>query len=120
MNRPLRTCIALITWSFLSTAGVAERSTLPVEGLRQNPPKVHVLTGAKIVISPDQTLDKGTVVIRDGMIERVGPDVLPPADARIWDMSGRTIYPALIEAYSEIKTNTPNATRSKTSYWNRL
>lgn len=118
MNRPLRTCIALITWSFLSTAGVAERSTLPVEGLRQNPPKVHVLTGAKIVISPDQTLDKGTVVIRDGMIERVGPDVLPPADARIWDMSGRTIYPALIEAYSEIKTNTPNATRSKTSYWN--
>ncbi|MDZ7292972.1 MAG: hypothetical protein ONB44_20880 [candidate division KSB1 bacterium] len=46
--------------------------TTPTEGLRENTPKVHALINAKIVIAPGQVIEKGTVVIRDGLIEATG------------------------------------------------
>ena len=45
---------------------------------------------------------KGTIVIRDGVIEAAGADVKPPADARVIDLAGKTAYAGLIDAYGEI------------------
>ncbi|MFQ5528461.1 MAG: amidohydrolase family protein [Thermoanaerobaculia bacterium] len=64
-------------------------------------PDVHALTEVKIVVGPGQTIEKGTVVIRDGVIEAVGADVAPPADARVWEKEELTVYPGLIDAYVE-------------------
>ncbi len=50
-------------------------------------------------------IDKGTLVLRDGVIEAVGADVEPPADARRWDVSGKTLYAGFIDAYSELAIN---------------
>ena len=44
----------------------------PAVGIRQNTPNVHAFTNAKIVVAPGNTIDKGTVVIRDGVITAVG------------------------------------------------
>ena len=52
-----------------------------------------------MVIKPGEILDSGTVIIRDGFIQAVGRDVPPPADARVWDMKGLTIYAGLIDIY---------------------
>jgi imidazolonepropionase-like amidohydrolase len=76
--------------------------TAPTEGLRDNTPKVHALVNARIVVSPGQIIEKGTVVIRNSVIEAVGATVPPPADARVWDLAGLTIYPGLIETYSNL------------------
>lgn len=76
--------------------------TTPVEGLRDNTPGVHALINAKIVQLPGKVVPKGAVVIRDGLIEAVGENITPPADARIWDYSGKTIYPGLMESYLPI------------------
>lgn len=76
------------------------RGTAPVEGLHQNTPGVHALVNARIVQAPGRVIEKGTVVLRDGVIEAVGADVKPPADARIWDLSGLTVYPGLIDLSS--------------------
>ena len=62
-------------------------------------PRVHALTGARIVIEPGRVIDTGTVVLRDGVIEAVGPDVSAPADATTWELDGMTVYPGLIESY---------------------
>src|SRR5262249_32265389 len=43
---------------------------------------------------------KGTVVIRDGLIVAVGADVPVPADARVIDATGMTVYPGLFDAHS--------------------
>src|SRR5690606_17852924 len=32
----------------------------------------------------------------------VGANVTPPADARVWDMSGRTLYPGFIDAHADL------------------
>jgi imidazolonepropionase-like amidohydrolase len=76
--------------------------TAPVEGLRENVPAVHAFTGARIVVAPGRVLENGTLVIRDGVVEAVGANVTPPADARLWPMDGRTIYPGFIDAYTHV------------------
>jgi len=79
-----------------------EAQTTPVEGLRDNPPGVHALTGARVVVAPGRVLEDATVVIRDGVIDAVGAGVAPPADARVWEMEGRTLYPGFIDAYADV------------------
>jgi len=75
-------------------------TTTPVEGLHTHTPRVHALTGATVVISPDKSLENATIVIRDGLIESVGTNARIPSDARIWNLDGKTVYPGFIDAYS--------------------
>lgn len=62
-------------------------------------PRVHALVGARIVQAPGRVIEDGTVVIRDGVIEAVGPKakVTIPPDARVWEMDSLTVYPGLID-----------------------
>jgi hypothetical protein len=76
--------------------------TAPVEGLRDASPRVHALVGGRIVTAPGQVIEKGTLVLRDGVIEAVGTDVVAPADARVWDVTGRTLYPGFIDSNSTL------------------
>ncbi|MFQ6112928.1 MAG: amidohydrolase family protein [bacterium] len=76
--------------------------TTPIEGLRQNTPDVHALVNARIVPAPGKVIEKGSVILRDGIIEAVGEQLTPPPDARIWNYEGLTIYPGLIESYSHL------------------
>jgi imidazolonepropionase-like amidohydrolase len=63
------------------------------------------------VIKPGEVLDSGTIVIRDGRIKAVGKDVAAPADARVWDMKGTTIYAGFIDPYLVLgATNAPVTT----------
>lgn len=80
-------------------------------GFRPQPVGVHALVGGKVVIKPGETLDVATVVIRNGYIESVGGNVTPPAEARVWDLTGQTIYAGFIEPYLPLPgTNAPVST----------
>ncbi|RMI06523.1 MAG: amidohydrolase, partial [Calditrichaeota bacterium] len=81
--------------------------TRPVEGLRDNTPRVFALVHARIVQKPGVIINDGTVVIRDGVIEAVGKQVNIPPDARIVDYTGRTLYPGLIELYQPMAEPKP-------------
>lgn len=61
---------------------------------------VWALTNARIVTVTGRTIERGTVVIRDGLIAAVGADVPPPPDARVLDYAGKTLYPGLIDLAS--------------------
>ena len=78
----------------------AQVSTTPAEGLHENPPRAHALTNARLVVAPGRVIEHGCLVVRDGLIAEVGPDVKPPADARVWDLGGKTVYAGFIDAYS--------------------
>lgn len=58
------------------------------------------LTNARIETVSRGVIERGTIVIRDGLIEAVGADVRPPADARIVDLAGKRIFPGLIDLTS--------------------
>jgi imidazolonepropionase-like amidohydrolase len=76
--------------------------TEPVTGLRDNATGFHALTGARVVTAPGQVLESATIVIRNGLITAVGPNVPVPAGARVWDLKGQTIYPGFIDAHADL------------------
>ena len=61
---------------------------------------VYAIVGARIEVGGGKVIEKGTVVLRDGTIVDVGPDVKPPADAEIIKGDGLTVYPGFINAYT--------------------
>src|SRR5262249_34374912 len=74
-------------------------SSAPVHAARV---PVVALVGAKIVTVSGPILEAGTVVLRDGVIEAVGPSVAVPADARVIDAKGLTLTPGLIDAFGGV------------------
>lgn len=66
------------------------------------PPAVWAIRNARVVPVAGAAIDKGTVVVRDGLIEAVGVDVPVPGDARVIDGQGLVVYPGLIDALSDI------------------
>jgi imidazolonepropionase-like amidohydrolase len=95
------------TFSLLVSAGIltpahrlVHAQTAPVAGIRENTPRVHAFTNARIVQGPAKVIQRGTMVVRDGIITSVGTKEAPP-DARVWDLNGLTLYPGLIDGFSE-------------------
>ncbi len=84
---------------FLIFATSTFASDILPPGFRPKPVGVHALVGGKVVAGPGETIDGATIVIRDGLIEAVGKSISVPADARVWDVSGLTIYAGFIESY---------------------
>jgi len=65
-------------------------------------PGTYAITNARIVPVSGPAVDRGTIVIRDGLIIAVGPTVAAPADARIIDGAGLSVYPGFIDALSNV------------------
>ncbi|MBZ5586809.1 MAG: amidohydrolase, partial [Acidobacteriia bacterium] len=63
------------------------------------PPPVAI-RNARIVTVGGPVLSKGTVVLRNGLIEAVGENVPAPPDAAVVEGEGLTVYPGLIDALS--------------------
>ncbi len=62
----------------------------------------YAITNAKIVTVSGQTIDKGTIVVRNGLIESVGASVTAPADAQVFDATGLTVYPGFIDTLTTL------------------
>lgn len=61
-----------------------------------------VLRGATIHTVTNGVILNGTIVMQDGVIRAIGTDVATPAGARVVDVTGKHIYPGLIDAYSTV------------------
>ena len=118
----LRTCWIMVLAVLLagtSSRDAEAQQTAPQAGLRENPSRVHALEDARIYVRPDLVIDKGTVVVRDGLIVEAGASVEIPSDAQRWDYSGRTIYPGLIEMFTQAGLPKEAADESPGStHWN--
>jgi len=62
----------------------------------------YAITNARIVPVSGPPIDKGTVIIRNGLIEAVGASVSVPSDARVIDGNGLIVYPGLIDSYTNL------------------
>ena len=63
---------------------------------------VYAITNAQIVTVSGKTIDRGTVVVRNGLIESVGAAAKIPADAQVIDGSGLTIYPGFFDTLTKL------------------
>ncbi|MCG8467772.1 MAG: amidohydrolase family protein, partial [Gemmatimonadetes bacterium] len=93
--------------------------TQPVEGIRDNGTGYHALVGARAITRPGQAIDDATIVIRDGLIQSVAGGGQPPAGARVWDLSGHTIYPGFIDAHADLGMDSvPEGGDVGPTHWN--
>lgn len=69
---------------------------------RDERPRVYALTGATVIQAPGRSIESGTVVLRDGLIEAVGAAAPIPPDAVEIDCRGRFVYPGWIDADSRL------------------
>src|SRR6266404_1391575 len=76
----------------------------------QNSPDVYAIINARIVTVSGPVIERGTVVIRNGLIQAVGTSVATPPDARVIDGEGMIVYPGLIDAYTSLGIPAPAAT----------
>lgn len=76
-------------------------------GFRPPPPGTHALVNARVYSKPDTVFSNATVILSDGFVVAVGPDVVPPPEARIWDLRGFTIYPGFLDAFLTFGATNP-------------
>jgi imidazolonepropionase-like amidohydrolase len=62
----------------------------------------YAITNARVVTVSGETLEKGTVVVRDGLIEAVGANAKVPADAAVYDGTGLTVYPGFLDTLTSV------------------
>ena len=62
----------------------------------------YAITNARIVPVSGASIERGTVVVRNGLITAVGANVTAPSDARVIDGAGLTVYPGLIDSYTNL------------------
>ncbi len=73
----------------------------PLPAAAQPDPGVYAVTGARLVTLSGAPIERGTIVLRDGLIEALGTDLEPPPDALTVDGDGLTVYPGFIDAFSQ-------------------
>jgi len=67
----------------------------------------YAITNARIVTVSGPVIERGTVVIRNGLIAAAGANVNAPPDARVIDGTGLTVYPGLIDSYTDLALPAP-------------
>ncbi len=93
------------------------RSTMPV--LKMEIPAAGTLvavTNATIITASHGTIDKGTIIIRNGKIAALGKDLAVPAGAQVIDGTGKYVMPGIIDEHSHSSGEAINeGTRSVTA-----
>ncbi len=59
----------------------------------------HAIVNARIVLAPGKVIERGTIVVRDGMVMAVGANIAVPDDARVWNGDSLTVYSGMIESF---------------------
>lgn len=66
--------------------------------------ETFAITGARVVTVAGATIENGTIIVRDGLIESVGTtgNAKIPADARTINGAGLTVYPGFFDALTTL------------------
>ncbi|MFO0028369.1 MAG: amidohydrolase family protein [Pseudomonadota bacterium] len=90
-------CASAILLLGAASGAAAQQTAVPLEGLRDGTPRLHALVNARIVVEPGKVIERGTVVVRDGMVVGATAGDAAPAGARRWDLGGRTVFAGFVE-----------------------
>ncbi len=110
-------CCCMTVWSIA-------QETFPRNDVQDTRTGAYAFTNATIVVDENKTIEKGTLLIKDGKIQSVGAGVNVPKGYTSIDLTGKHIYPSLIDLQThygmpEVKRSTnswrgPEQIQSKT------
>lgn len=116
MNRALLSAFLLLI-PFSSIAWAQRTDTRPDVGILDHKIEDFLLTNARIVLEPGLVIEKASIWIEDGKIAAVGEAIQPRDGLRVIDMSGKTIYPGLIDL--GLEADLPEFVSNRgTPHWN--
>ncbi len=84
-------------------AEVAGDAMVPMTGPYRED-DVLAIVGGTVLTMAGETIENGTVIVRDGRIARVGSGVRPPRGAHVIDAGGGYVVPGIVDAHSHIAT----------------
>ncbi len=82
------------------------------------PPSKVALEGGRIITVSDEDIAEGTVLIENGKITAVGQTVDIPYDAVVIDVSGKVIFPGMINAHASRGMDISNENAPVTPFLN--
>ncbi|MFL0087214.1 amidohydrolase family protein [Tenacibaculum maritimum] len=99
------------------------------DGVKTTSNKITAFVNAKIFITPTKIVEDATLIIKNDKIIGVGKNLEIPKQAQIIDLTGKSMYPSFIDAYSTFgirvptkRNNNSNITQydaeRKGYYWN--
>ena len=94
-----RSSVLRIMWAivaFFATAFLAAAATPP------DVQPVILIQNATVLTVTQGTIEHGSVLIKDGKISEVGPNVKAPSGAQIIDGTGMFVTPGIIDCHSHI------------------
>jgi len=115
---------------FLSISLANAQDYFPTNsGVKTTKSILVAFTNATIYVTPENIIQKGTLLVKDGKVADVGKSVKIPEGTKIIDLDGKMIYPSFIDIYSDFGIAKPkrNLSESRSSqyeaerdgyYWN--
>jgi imidazolonepropionase-like amidohydrolase len=87
--------------SFLVSFSSKSQEGFPLNGVEDNRNNHYAFINAKIHLDYKTSINNGTLIIRNGIVENVGSNLQIPAGIRVFDLDGKHIYPSFIDLYSD-------------------
>ncbi|GAB4379169.1 MAG: hypothetical protein Kow0075_09600 [Salibacteraceae bacterium] len=114
----------LVIGVLLTVHGFTQQ-TRPVNGVRDDRPGKFVFYNATLCSEPGVCIDSAVLIVEQGKVVAVGPNLTVPEDAVQINCWGRYIYPSFIEPYFPISTGKDKtkeqpkpAEKAVHTYWN--
>lgn len=73
----------------------------PINGVEDIRDNHYAFINAKIHLDYKTSIDNGTLIIKNGLVEDVGLNIDIPNGVRVFDLDGKHIYPSFIDLYSD-------------------
>jgi imidazolonepropionase-like amidohydrolase len=120
----------LLLFSFLSFTVLQAQDYFPINtGVKTAKNTTVAFTNATIYLTANDVIKKGTLLVKDGKVLRVGKRVSIPTGTETIDLEGKTIYPSFIDLYTDFgigkikrpknTSRTPQYDAERTGYyWN--
>lgn len=86
---------------FITTQMRAQQDNAPVTGVSDKRIDVYGLRNARVVADYQTVLENTDILISDGRIEAVGKNLSFPKGTIIYDLTGKTVYPAFVDVYAD-------------------
>ena len=92
--------VSSLTWVVIPLSPTATMGQVRMTVPPQSEPVA--LSGATIHTVTDGIIENGIILMENGLISAVGTDITLPSGTKVIDVSGKHIYPGLIDAYSTV------------------
>ena len=102
-----RKLFVLVLIGLVPFTTIQAQSTFPINGVQDRDAAVYAFTHATVHVDAKNVIENATLLVKEGRVIGVGAGIAIPKGAIETDLSGKHIYPSLIDAFSTYGVEQP-------------